>query len=424
MLASSFHVDAQGLSDVLAQVPRLSEYQSTQIKAVCLDKYGGSGPNADNAKIARCSTCGAIAVSSKIKEFNATTCGAVATNTAPFNGNADPANDARLAGEFCTNTCSDKSRVEVPNLAALVDGTITVTNPDTAEYSLEGKGSGSDMEINAMGLTCGDPDNPSISQCCEPSKFANKCVLSSFRSDIKKPGFKKSYFIPVVGQLNAAKDAISVVGNTIKNEGIDFLCALIVDKVERINTGIEREILDPSKGVLPTDGSCLPEEGVSAKVGAGGACVCVRAPAEPLTELAAVDSLTGGAAKPLLTQKKARDVCSASGGESTACVKCMTTDRGYWTALGCVPVQPETFIQDKVLPIGLGLAGATALLTIIYAAYLVQSSQGNPEKLKKARSYMTSALVGLLMVILSVFILQFIGANILGLPDISGTPMR
>ena len=127
----------------------------------------------------------------------------------------------------------------------------------------------------------------------------------------------------------------------------------------------------------------------------------------------------------IVPEEKARDICTGSSGSSDEpfnneevdrCTRCLSSDGGVWTALGCLPVQPETFIEQRVLPIGLGLAGGASLLTIFYAAYLVQTSQGNPEKLKKARSYLTSALTGLLVVIFAIFILQFVGVNLLGIP--------
>jgi len=47
---------------------------------------------------------------------------------------------------------------------------------------------------------------------------------------------------------------------------------------------------------------------------------------------------------------------------------------------------------------------------------MMQSSQGNPEKLKKAQEMITSCIMGLMLIIFSVFILKLIGVNILKIP--------
>ena len=55
-------------------------------------------------------------------------------------------------------------------------------------------------------------------------------------------------------------------------------------------------------------------------------------------------------------------------------------------------------------------------MCIIYSAYLIQFSRGNPERIKKAREYLTSCIMGLLLIIFSIFILRLIGVDILRIP--------
>jgi hypothetical protein len=74
------------------------------------------------------------------------------------------------------------------------------------------------------------------------------------------------------------------------------------------------------------------------------------------------------------------------------------------------------FISVTLLGWGVGLAGLIALACIIYSTFVLQTSGGNPERIKKAREYLTSCIVGLLLIIFSVFILNVIGVNILQIP--------
>jgi len=84
--------------------------------------------------------------------------------------------------------------------------------------------------------------------------------------------------------------------------------------------------------------------------------------------------------------------------------------------MGCVYTDTKDFIEKTVFGLGIGLAGGFALLCIIYAAFMMQSSQGNPEKLKKAQELITSCIMGLMLIIFSVFILRLIGVSILKIP--------
>jgi len=49
----------------------------------------------------------------------------------------------------------------------------------------------------------------------------------------------------------------------------------------------------------------------------------------------------------------------------------------------------------------------------------MQSSQGNPEKLKKSQDMITSCIMGLMLIIFSIFILKLIGVDILKIPGFS-----
>lgn len=102
--------------------------------------------------------------------------------------------------------------------------------------------------------------------------------------------------------------------------------------------------------------------------------------------------------------------------EKTSCINCVTKEGGIWSGIGCVQANVKDFMQKTLLGWGVGLAGMFALLCIIYSSILMQTSQGNPERLKKAQELLTSCIMGLMLIIFSVFILRLIGVDILKIP--------
>jgi hypothetical protein len=89
---------------------------------------------------------------------------------------------------------------------------------------------------------------------------------------------------------------------------------------------------------------------------------------------------------------------------------------GINTAIGCLDVlgSQEQFLGD-LLRWGIGIGGGIAFLLILYAGFMIMSSSGNPDRLKAGQELLTSAISGLILLIFSVFILKFIGIDILKL---------
>lgn len=85
------------------------------------------------------------------------------------------------------------------------------------------------------------------------------------------------------------------------------------------------------------------------------------------------------------------------------------------TAIGCIPVGDNNAFVGWVLGWAVGVGGGIAFLLIVYASFLVMTSQGIPDRLKAGQELLTSAISGLIMLIFAVFILKFIGIDILGL---------
>jgi hypothetical protein len=62
------------------------------------------------------------------------------------------------------------------------------------------------------------------------------------------------------------------------------------------------------------------------------------------------------------------------------------------------------------------MAGGIGLLMIIAAGAMFTMSRNDPKKVGDAKDMITSVLIGLLFIVFSVTILQFIGVGILGIP--------
>ncbi len=85
------------------------------------------------------------------------------------------------------------------------------------------------------------------------------------------------------------------------------------------------------------------------------------------------------------------------------------------TALGQIHTKPEVFVQN-IFSIVLSIAGVVAIAFFIRAGYTIMTSAGNKEKVGQAREQITAAITGLIFIILSIAMLEFIGVNILRIP--------
>ena len=128
------------------------------------------------------------------------------------------------------------------------------------------------------------------------------------------------------------------------------------------------------------------------------ACICLIAPTPvPISVLA-----------PLCNK-----ITSSS--ERENCISCSLDKGGVWTSIGCYNGNISSFISH-LLEIGISLAGGISLLCIMFAAFQMQTSSGNAEKVKKAQELLTNCITGLMVIIFSVLILKIIGVDILRIP--------
>lgn len=227
-----------------------------------------------------------------------------------------------------------------------------------------------DQSFQFPGVTCGDAESE--------NSEAKKCCLSSNLS------FKDKLNIPelfCVSDLFGSPVKGGCPGNLINGIVDYFLSAWPVKNVEEYFVGVAQKTNPCINGNPSTLDYSNPS------------CVCILQPA---------------------TTKILCDKYLASSKDYGSCVSC--AEKGVWTSIGCIQNDLNSFIGETVFGFGIGLAGGFSLLCIIYAAFMMQSSQGNPEKLKKAQEMITSCIMGLMLIIFSVFILRLIGVSILKIP--------
>jgi len=97
---------------------------------------------------------------------------------------------------------------------------------------------------------------------------------------------------------------------------------------------------------------------------------------------------------------------------------CGSNGSGRNTAIGCIPIlgpNGQTDFLSFILKWAVGIGGGIAFLLMVYSGFMIMTATGNPERLKAGQELLTSAISGLILLVFSVFILKFIGINILQL---------
>lgn len=102
------------------------------------------------------------------------------------------------------------------------------------------------------------------------------------------------------------------------------------------------------------------------------------------------------------------------------CQTCLASS-GIWTAVGCINFENNgANIIKTLITLGLSLGGGFTLLIILFAGFTLSTSQGDPKRVSEAKELITSAVIGLLFIIFSVTILQFIGVSLFKIPGFGG----
>lgn len=89
-----------------------------------------------------------------------------------------------------------------------------------------------------------------------------------------------------------------------------------------------------------------------------------------------------------------------------------------WTPIGCIGFdigQPGGFVQT-VLRFIVGIAGGLAFLGFLWGGFQLMTSSGDPARVSSGKGLILSSVGALLLIIFSIFLLQFIGVEILNLP--------
>lgn len=101
------------------------------------------------------------------------------------------------------------------------------------------------------------------------------------------------------------------------------------------------------------------------------------------------------------------------------CKACIEQADHKWTIFGCMPTSLGGFVQT-MLQVVTSVVGGVAFLAMLYGGFLILTSAGNAEQLNAGKSILMGAIGGVILVVFAVFILEFIGITIFGLPGFGG----
>jgi hypothetical protein len=223
---------------------------------------------------------------------------------------------------------------------------------------------------------------------------------------------------PTCGLANSSDPAeqkcCTVDAKKILDEQTDGVVSVVPDGVRFFFEALMDLIVEPIRSndaLALLNQPCL--NGVPE--GEGDACTC--RPAAIATPSAELRQICERYIKPL--DSDSEEEMARRERDRNECLACAGDKNGFYSGMGCIPTELDDFISEFVLRIGIGLAGFIAFMCILYSSFLLQTSQGNPDTIQTARDQITSCLIGLLMIIFSVFILRLIGVDILRLPGFS-----
>lgn len=88
---------------------------------------------------------------------------------------------------------------------------------------------------------------------------------------------------------------------------------------------------------------------------------------------------------------------------------------GINTAIGCLLTNDPKALISQLLSWGVGIGGGIAFILIAAAGLQLTTASGDPKRAQAAKELLTSAISGLILIIISVVLLNFLGVSVLGL---------
>lgn len=85
------------------------------------------------------------------------------------------------------------------------------------------------------------------------------------------------------------------------------------------------------------------------------------------------------------------------------------------TDIGCIPTTPAEFV-GKFYGYGLGMIGGVSVLFIMIGGFFILTSQGDPVRLSIGKSYISYAIIGLLLAIFGFVFISVVVVDILRIP--------
>ena len=149
--------------------------------------------------------------------------------------------------------------------------------------------------------------------------------------------------------------------------------------------------------------------------GVGSTCCVSNAQSGTVEDKAKMDAFEFCKQAPAGPQREACEACVGQvepgpNGEPGKLTK-------VYTAVGCVRVSGAGLTED-IVGLLLGISGGVALLMILGGAFLLSTSQGESGKVKTAKEMITASVMGLVFIIFSVIILDFVGVKLLRIPGL------
>lgn len=90
-------------------------------------------------------------------------------------------------------------------------------------------------------------------------------------------------------------------------------------------------------------------------------------------------------------------------------------DKFIITDLGKIPCDDPIRFAAAIYSIGLGLIGVVALTFIVYGGYLILSSRGDQLLLSKGKSYVVSAIIGIVLAVSGFALYQILAVDVIKL---------